>query len=195
MAIKLVVGIGNPGQEYENTRHNVGFLFLDFLAKKAEGEFVLDKKIGALTAKGSISLKHKKVNLILAKLESYMNTSGIAVAKLKTALKVKPEDIVIVQDDIDIPFGNSKLSFDRNSGGHRGIESVIKSMKTKKFYRLRIGTGTGTIRKAHQEPEKKRDEIIKDYVLSRFTSKERETLNETFMEGLDKIIGLLNQRQ
>lgn len=194
MIVKLIIGIGNPGREYENTRHNVGFLFLDFLAKKVEGEFALDKKISALTAKGSVSLKHKKVNLILAKSESYVNTSGIVIAKLKTAFKVKPEDIIIVQDDIDIPFGNSKLSFDRNSGGHRGIESVIKSLKTKKFYRLRIGTSTGIIKKAHQESEKKRDEIIKNYVLSKFSPKEHETLNETFMEGLDKIIGLLNRK-
>ncbi|HYU65092.1 MAG TPA: aminoacyl-tRNA hydrolase [Candidatus Paceibacterota bacterium] len=194
MKAKLIIGLGNPGLEYEQTRHNIGLIFIDFLAKKTGNEnFNFDKKLNAQIMKGSIALQHNQMKLILAKPESYVNTSGSIIAKLKSNLKVKSEDIIIVHDDLDIPFGNTKLSFDKNSGGHRGIESIMKALKTKKFYRLRIGTQTNAIEKAHQYNDKKRDELIKDFVLSKFSSSEHNLLKQTFVEGLDKLISLFNQ--
>ncbi len=114
--IKLIVGLGNPGKEYEHTRHNAGFLFIDILEN---------------------NLKNKKI--ILAKTQAFMNKSGAAILSLMKFYKIKPENILVVHDDIDILWGKFKLSFGRSSAGHKGVESVIKSLKTKNFWRLRIG--------------------------------------------------------
>src|SRR3990167_3865360 len=134
---KLIVGLGNPDQEYQNTRHNVGFMFLDYLTKKIDAnDFAEDKKSNALVSKSKI----EKTLTILAKPLCYVNKSGEVVSKLAKFYKVKPADIIVVQDDLDIEFASFKNSFEKNSGGHKGIESIIKALKTNKFYRLRIGT-------------------------------------------------------
>ena len=112
--IKLIIGLGNPGKEYEKTYHNVGFLAIDFLAK----------------------------NLPIAKLVksgSYMNQSGLFVAKASKKYGAKSDQIMIIHDDADIELGKYKISFGRGSAGHRGIDSIIKSLGTKNFWRLRIG--------------------------------------------------------
>ena len=124
MQIKLIIGIGNPGKKYERTRHNAGFLFID-------------------------ELERLKIKITLAKSQSFMNESGRAVVDLikfyhptgdlPKGDKIKPENILIVHDDIDILWGNYKFSFGRSSAGHKGVESIIKSLKTKNFWRLRIG--------------------------------------------------------
>lgn len=184
---KLIIGIGNPDEEYQNTRHNIGFTFLDYLAKKTEGDdFEFEKKLESKVAK----TKMKRFAAILAKPQTYVNKSGLAAAKLKNFAKVKPEDIVVVQDDLDIPFGNTKISFDKNSGGHRGIESIIKALKTKKFYRLRIGLASPSLKKGRAQSDAKRDEFVRKFVLSKFTPSENEKLKSIFKEALAKIEAL-----
>mgnify|MGYP003392928196 CR=1 FL=1 len=185
---KIIIGLGNIGNEYQDTRHNIGFMFLDFLAKKEKMlDFELDKKVEGETSKGKV----KKSSVFLIKPHTFVNKSGLTVSKAKLAYKAKPENIIIVQDDLDIPFGNTKISFDRNSGGHKGIDSIIKALKTKKFYRLRIGLSTKSLMKARQESEKKRDEFVLKFVLSKFTKSEDEELKKIFKEGYDKIMNLL----
>src|SRR3989344_6610671 len=152
--IKLIVGLGNPGKEYERTRHNVGFLFIEIL----ENNF-----------------KNKKI--ILAKSQNFMNESGKAVATLIKLYKLNPENVLIVHDDIDILWGDFKFSFGRSSAGHKGVESVIKSLKTKNFWRLRIGIQP-TIKK-----HTKADKII----LKKFTRKELEELKETTKKAVSKL--------
>jgi len=191
---KLIIGLGNPGTEYEKTRHNVGFLFIDYLASKIKADdFESDNKSGVILANGSISLKNKTTKLILAKPQSYMNKSGPVVSALMKKFKLKPENIIVVQDDLDIPFGNIKLSFDKNSAGHQGIESIIKNLKTKKFYRLRIGTQNKTLQKAHQQSTKKRDEMVKDFVLNKFSPNEQETLTNLYPDVFDRLLSILHQ--
>src|SRR3989344_4538649 len=112
--IKLIVGLGNPGKEYEYTRHNAGFLFIDILGN---------------------NFKNKKI--ILAKTQAFMNESGRAVANLMKSRKIKPENLLVIHDDIDILWGDFKFSFGRSSAGHKGVESVIKTLKTRNFWRLR----------------------------------------------------------
>jgi len=177
--MKLIVGIGNPDEKYLETRHNVGFMFVDFVAKKIEADdFVLDKKLNAMVAKGYLDKKP----VILAKPLSYVNESGGVVGKMARFYKVKSADIIVVQDDLDIEFGNCKNSFDKNSGGHKGIDSIINSLRTKKFYRLRIGTAVRALDKAREQSEKKRDAFVMDFVLSKFTPKDRETLKDVFKD-------------
>ena len=182
--LKVIIGLGNPDEEYVGTRHNVGFMMLDYVAKKNDGgEFELDKKINALSTKAKIDT----IPVVLLKPLTFVNKTGEVAIKAKNLYKAKPEDIILIHDDLDIEFGNIKLSFDKNSGGHRGVESVMKSLKTKKFWRLRIGTANNILKKAYKMSEKKKNEAIIDFVLGKFGKKENEELKSIFKEGLEKI--------
>ena len=184
MAIKLIIGIGNPDEQYEETRHNVGFMMIDYIAKKNDfGDFEMNKKLNTLTAKGKLDGS----SVILTKPQTYVNKTGEAAAKLKNFYKVKPEQILVIQDDLDVPFGNTKISFDKNSGGHKGIESIMKSLKTKKFYRLRIGLAKPALQKARQQSDKKRDEFVVKMVLSKFSPSEQDEIKKIFKEGYEKL--------
>ncbi len=188
--MKLIIGLGNPDLEYAETRHNVGFMFLDHIVRKTDAnDFALEKKLDALVSKTKID----GTPTVLAKPLSYVNKSGEAAAKLAKFFKAKPQDIIVVQDDLDIEFGACKMSFDKNSGGHKGIESIIKALKTKKFYRLRVGVAVRALDKARQQSEAKRDEFVKDFVLSKFSAKDRETLKDVFKELWLRLEQILKQ--
>lgn len=187
MAIKLIIGIGNPDEQYKDTRHNVGFMMVDYVAKKNDfDDFEMNKKLNALTTKGKL----EDSSMILTKPQTYVNKTGEAAIKLKNFYKVKPEQILVIQDDLDIPFGNTKISFEKNSGGHKGIESIMKALKTKKFYRLRIGLAKPALQKARQQSDKKRDEFVVKMVLSKFSPSEQEEIKKIFKEGYEKILQL-----
>ncbi len=188
--MKLIVGIGNPEEKYLETRHNVGFMFVDQIAKKlGANSFTEDKKLNAFVSK----TKFEKTPLVLAKPTTYVNKSGEAVAKLAKLYKVKPADIIVVQDDLDIEFGHCKNSFDKNSGGHKGIESIIKALKTKKFYRIRIGLGVKALDKARDQSDTKRDEFVQDFVLSKFTPAAKDTLKDVFKDCWVRLEQILKQ--
>ncbi len=122
--IKLVIGLGNPGQDYANTYHNAGLLFIDYLASNSR-----------LTTHDP-----PPKNLKLLKSDTYMNESGAYVKKAMKKHGAKPEEVLIAHDESDLALGTFKLSFDRSSAGHKGVQSVMDSLGTKKFWRLRIGT-------------------------------------------------------
>lgn len=186
--MKLIIGIGNPDEQYQGTRHNIGFMFLDYLAKKIDAnDFTEDKKANALVSKSKI----EKTPVILGKPLSYVNKSGEVVSKLARLYKVKPADVVIVQDDLDIEFGSFKNSFDKNSGGHKGIESIIKSLRTKKFYRLRIGVSVKALQKARQESDKKRDAFVMDFVLAKFSPKDQDVIKKMFPLIYERLLQVL----
>ncbi|OGN01436.1 MAG: aminoacyl-tRNA hydrolase [Candidatus Yanofskybacteria bacterium RIFCSPLOWO2_02_FULL_43_10] len=185
---KLIIGLGNPDEEYQNTRHNVGFMFLDYLAKKIDAnDFAEDKKHNAMISKSKI----EKTSVILAKPLSYVNKSGDVVLKLIKNYKLKIENLVVVHDDLDIEFGSFKNSFEKNSGGHKGVESIIKALKTNKFYRLRIGTSVRALLKAREQSDKKRDDFVMDFVLSKFTKMEHEKLKSLFKEASERLLQIL----
>jgi PTH1 family peptidyl-tRNA hydrolase len=175
--MKLIVGIGNPDPQYLETRHNVGWQFLDWLGKK----YKADKSEENAKLFGEVAkIDIEGIKGWVLKPHTYVNESGKSVAKAKTWVKAKNEDIVVVQDDLDIPFGNCKLSYEKNSGGHRGVESIIKALKTTKFHRIRIGTGVRALDKARDQSDAKRDAFVKDYVLKKFTPGERDELKAIF---------------
>ena len=193
--LKVIIGLGNYEEEYGGTRHNVGFMMLDYIAKSAKGgsasggkndggEFELDKKLNALSTKTKIEI----MPVVLLKPLTFVNKTGEVATKAKSFYKVKPEDIILIHDDLDIEFGNTKLSFEKNSGGHRGVESVMKSLKTKKFWRLRIGTANGKLKKAYKMSEKKKNDAIVDFVLGKFTKNETEELKAIFKTGVEKLL-------
>lgn len=193
--MKLIVGLGNPDPEYAGTRHNVGWQFLDWLNEKYKGgTFSDENKILSRVAKIKIGPRQGSRTGIVAwliKPQTYVNKSGQAVAKAKTWAKAKNDDTVIVHDDLDIPFGMCKLSFDKNSGGHKGVESVTSYLKTKKFYRIRIGTGVRALDNARGQSDKKRDEFVRDFVLKEFTPSERKELSGIFAACETRLIQIL----
>ncbi len=190
MATKLIIGIGNPDPQYLQTRHNVGFMFLDYLIQNSKFKIQNSgEKLNALVWQGKI----EKTPVILAKPLCYVNKSGEVVAKLAKFYKVKPKDIIVAQDDLDIEFGSFKNSFEKNSGGHKGIESVIKALKTNKFYRLRIGTSVRALDKAREQSDKKRDAFVMDFVLGKFSPKDQDIIKKMFPLLYDRLLMLLKQ--
>jgi PTH1 family peptidyl-tRNA hydrolase len=189
--MKLIIGIGNPDPQYLETRHNVGWQFLDWLNKRYKGDkFAEQKKIDAQVAKVQI----EKFKAWLVKPSTYVNRSGLATAKAKKWAKAKNEDIVVIQDDLDVPFGKCKMSFEKNSGGHRGIESVMSSLKSKKFFRVRIGLGVKALDKARMQTSKNRDEFVRDYVLKKFTAPQREKLKQVFKDCEVRLLHALKSK-
>lgn len=191
----LFFGLGNPGSEYEKSRHSVGRMALDFLFEsKKFGEWKLNKKTKSLESVGSLNSK----DVLLIKPETFMNKSGQAVTAYGvTAVK----KLLVVHDDVDLPLGTIRFSFGRGSGGHRGLDSIIKSLKTKDFIRLRLGispaTPLGKIKKPSSEKVtdfviadfKKNEEIILEKVFKRTT----EALTCLAENGLSKTMNIYNK--
>lgn len=134
--IRLVVGLGNPGAEYESTYHNAGALALDFMAGKLapEGEWK--------SPRGGGFSYLKTADLILVRPESFMNESGFPVRKALTYFKIKPEHLLLIHDDSDLELGSLKIAFGQRSAGHHGVDSVIRELGTQEFWRARIGIRT-----------------------------------------------------
>ncbi len=165
--MKLVVGLGNPGKEYENTRHNVGFMVID---NYCEGE-KSSKKFNGI-------FYEKKINgekIIFLKPQSYMNLSGIVVKAFQKFYKIKYEDILIIHDDLDLKLGSAKIKISSSSGGDNGVKSIINELGTKDFVQYKIGISNN---KSIQ---------TKDYVLGKFTLEEKEILNKKIKESKDII--------
>ena len=149
--MKLIIGLGNPGTKYEKTRHNIGFMVLDVLIKNEQFD-------------------SKKVKLI--KPQTFMNNSGQEVKKITDYYKIKPEDIIVIHDDIDLPLGEIKIQQNRSSAGHKGVQSIIDSLGTKDFTRMRIGI----------RPEELIQETEK-FVIQKFTQEEQDIINETIKKA------------
>ncbi len=160
----LIVGLGNPGEEYKKTRHNVGFMFVDRLADKENFSYDKKQEIEVLTIK----------NMVLAKPQTFMNDSGRAVRKIMDFYKWKVEDLVVIHDDLDIAFGEFKIQRDKGPKVHNGIKSIERTLGRSDFWRVRIGIdnrqpgvsyGTGA-----------------DYVLSSLSKDELKELEGVFDE-------------
>jgi PTH1 family peptidyl-tRNA hydrolase len=132
----LIVGLGNPGRKYMHTRHNVGFMFLDYLAGETGASFN-ESKWEADFAKTSFWSKP----LLLAKPTSYMNLSGFPVKRIASFYQIPPERIVVIHDDLDLDVGRLKIVTGRGAGGHNGIKSIIEQLGTREFIRVRVGIG------------------------------------------------------
>jgi peptidyl-tRNA hydrolase, PTH1 family len=161
----LIAGLGNPGKKYAKTRHNVGFRIIDALKKSP------------ILAEGK--------EIILLKPDTFMNESGKAVQKTLAYYKISPENLIIVHDEIDLPFGEIKVSKDSSSAGHKGVQSVIDELKTKDFTRIRIGINQAA-RNEKQE--------VSDFVLEKFSKKEEKEFEGITKRAIEEINALLSSR-
>lgn len=195
----LIIGLGNPGEEYAKTRHNIGRLAVEVFADSIGMEdWKPDSAARSLVGQGSLG----SAKIICALPETFMNKSGLAAAYLAKAKRVKLENVIIVHDDMDLPAGAMKISFDRGSGGHRGVESIIKALKTREFVRVRVGvsptTPGGKLRKPVGEDKIIRfltGATIKDdefKVFKKVFKKTSEALMMIVEEGREKAMNVFN---
>ena len=179
--MKLVAGLGNPGKEYENTRHNTGRILVGIIEKKFEKD-------------------GEKQRIKFLVLDTFMNNSGKAVAPL---IKTKKdlENLLVIYDDIDLPLGKMKISFNRSSGGHNGLNSVIKALKSEEFLRIRIGISPATPKGVVRKP--KGEKAVLNFLLGEFKKPELEIIKKLskkvaeavetiFTEGKEKAMSLYN---
>jgi PTH1 family peptidyl-tRNA hydrolase len=160
-SVRMVVGLGNPGPRYESTRHNIGFRVIDRLAERL-GMSVTRSRFNALYAKGRIEGRE----VILAKPQSFMNLSGAPVRALADYFDIEPREILVVYDEIDLPFGRMKVVAKGGHGGHNGVRSLIDTLKERDFARLRMGVG---------RPEPRIE--VSDWVLGRFSGDDADFLD------------------
>lgn len=158
--MKALVGLGNPGSFYAQTRHNIGYMLVDWIRKK--GNF---SKFGRTALSVVFVGEYPGGELLLVKPTTYMNRSGLAVRALLQKFSLPLEAILIACDDVNLPFGVLRIRQKGSAGGHKGLESIVNIMETHSFHRLRLGVGSAS-----------REKILTDFVLSPFTSEERESL-------------------
>ena len=168
--IKLIVGLGNPGREYENTRHNAGFWWVDEFARLQKLSFKSETKFHGLTARG---LAHGR-EILLLKPQTFMNVSGRAVVALAQFYKIAPAEMLVVHDELDLPPGVARLKMGGGHGGHNGLKDIIAHLGTKDFWRLRIGIG---------HPGERADVV--DYVLHEPRREEAELIQHAMQRAQD----------
>lgn len=166
----IIVGLGNPGEEYVNTRHNVGRIALEAFRKKNDfQDWYQNGKLNALVSEGKMA---KAGKVMLVEPETFMNKSGASVKPLITSAK-KAEELIVVHDDLDLPLGRIKISFNKSSGGHRGVESIIKAIKTEAFIRVRVGISPATPKGVVKKPKE-----VNDFIIDPFKPKELELIKK-----------------
>ena len=186
----LIAGLGNPGQQYAGTRHNIGFMMLDHFAEKNNLTFT-DSKWKALVSKAVVWDE----SVVLLKPQTFMNLSGMAVAQAVNFYKLQPANIIVIHDDLDMEFGRLKIVSGGGDGGHKGIRSIIEHLGTKNFPRIKIGIG----RPPTPVPPDK-------YVLSTFNSEEKkmieqkmslviEGLRVSLQQGISAAMTFINQKR
>ncbi|MGH2436964.1 MAG: aminoacyl-tRNA hydrolase [bacterium] len=169
--MKLIVGLGNPGSRYRGTRHNVGWEVLERLARK-HGIAIEEDTGWAEVGRGDIG-PHR---VVLARPMTYVNASGMAVQDLRRRYRVKPSDLFLIVDDLDLPLGRLRLRQKGTAGGHNGLRSVIEALGTDGFPRMRVGIG---------RPPGKTDAA--DHVLARFSAEERQMLNDALDRAVEAL--------
>ena len=176
----LIVGLGNPGPNYAKTRHNIGQMVLDELAKEVGGSFKKHSKASAVVVEGRLGFGGPKV--ILMKSLGYMNTSGGPVSAIAKFYGIDPGHVIVVHDELDIPFDTIKLKIGGGEGGHNGLRDITKALGTKDYYRVRIGIG---------RPPGRMDTA--DFVLKPFSSTEAKTLPFLISNAADATVMLIKE--
>ncbi|HOX60558.1 MAG TPA: aminoacyl-tRNA hydrolase [Candidatus Magasanikbacteria bacterium] len=183
--MKLIVGLGNPGKQYEKTRHNYGFMVLDALRERLSshgaGKWELSRKFNAEIC----GTNYGGERVILAKPMTFMNESGLSVQLLAHYYKILPADILIIHDDKDLQLGLVKVQFDRGHAGHNGVRSIIERLHTQAFARVRLGIAPNNLKKMADTA---------DFVLDKFGLLERGTVRQATDEALKETLTFINKK-
>jgi len=203
--MQIIVGLGNPGLKYKKTRHNIGFRVLDAIREENDfPKFKSDKKLKAKITKGTVSEKE----VLLAKPQTFMNSSGIAVNALISNCKFQIANLIVLHDDFDLPLGEIKIVENSSSGGHHGVQSIIDTLKTQNFTRLKIGirpisncmvaknkngysdnrARSALLQIANLENQKLKAE---DFVLKKFSKQEESAFSQVIKKSCQAITSLL----
>ncbi len=205
-SISLIVGLGNPGSEYERTRHNIGFMAIDRLATSWSISLGKEKRFYGLFGEGRLSSRLASSGKIrLLKPTTYMNVSGQSVRACADWFKGTPENILVVYDDMDLPLGKLRLRPSGSAGGHNGMKSIISHLGTQNFPRLRLGIGRGGKDDGDIAIATKANQNVTNHVLGGFSATETKILPEIFnlaestvtsilADGLEKAMSLYNSR-
>jgi PTH1 family peptidyl-tRNA hydrolase len=177
--IRLIVGLGNPGREYEKTRHNAGFWWVDAIAERKRAAWKRETKFSGYTTK----VEEGGREFLLLKPSTYMNESGRSVAALLRFFKIEPAAMLVVHDELDLPPGTVKLKKGGGTGGHNGLTDVVEVLGTKDFWRLRVGIG----HPGHKD-------LVSDYVLAKARREEQEAIDPPFERSLDLLPKLATGR-
>jgi len=177
--LKLIVGLGNPGSEYRDTRHNAGFMVADALVDRWRVRDQWREKFEALLIKTAVhdaraSMVAGGDQVVIVKPLTFMNLSGQAVAAIAGFYKIEPADVFVVTDDVALPLGRLRARREGGAGGHNGLKSIIQSLATQAFPRMRVGVGRG---------DNRRD--LADHVLGRFDADERDTVSAAVLRAAD----------
>jgi PTH1 family peptidyl-tRNA hydrolase len=181
--MKLIIGLGNPGKQYENTRHNAGFMMVDKIKENYNfPDFEFNKKFDANVSVGNANLRSTDEKIILAKPQTFMNNSGNSVRAILDFYKLTPKDIIVIHDDIDLTLGKYKITDDSGSAGHNGVQDIIDKIDTKDFKRIRIGIANENLRSVIDPA---------DFVLQKFSEEELEIIENISGEIIEEIGKLL----
>jgi PTH1 family peptidyl-tRNA hydrolase len=172
--IRLIVGLGNPGAEYTDTRHNAGFWFLDSLAEHLSVSFRFDKRFNAAESKTQVHSSTNSKDITLLKPQTFMNRSGQSVGAVARYYKLQPEQILVAHDELDLGVGDNRIKLSGGHGGHNGLKDIINHLGTKDFFRLRIGIG-------HPGD---RNQVI-NYVLHKASISDQSAIEEANQRSLD----------
>ncbi len=182
--MKLIIGLGNPGRGYAKNRHNAGFMCVNHIARAYN--IILDRKQSkARVGTGKIAGEE----VILAKPGTFMNLSGESVALLIKRYGISPDDLIVIHDDLDLPLGKIRIRKGSTSGGHKGVNSIITSLGTRDFVRIRIGIGRPLEDKIPVSEERK----IRDYVLTDFTPEEKKIMTEVIARASEAVLCLISE--
>ena len=205
-SISLIVGLGNPGAEYERTRHNIGFMAVDRLATSWSISLGKEKRFYGIFGEGRLSPRLASSGKIrLLKPTTYMNVSGQSVRACADWFKGNPENILVIYDDMDLPLGKLRLRPSGSAGGHNGMKSIISHLGTQNFPRLRLGIGRGGKNDVDGAISSKANQNVTNHVLGGFSTTETKILPEIFdlaestvtsilADGLEKAMSLYNSR-
>lgn len=164
----LIVGLGNPGEEYSKTRHNFGFMVIDALIEHTGANSISTKYLAHFW-----NARVGRAPAILMEPQTYMNTSGQVVAPFMKTKGLDANDLIVVHDDLDLPFGTIRVSENASAAGHNGVQSIIDHIGTQNFFRVRVGIG-----------RPKNNKPIEDYVLARFSAEEKKSLPEIIEQAI-----------
>ena len=185
----IVTGLGNPGEEYKNTRHNAGRIVVESLTKSSGSDFTdwkEDKKTKTLTSKGTFN--GKKLTLVWP--DNFMNNSGGSIKPLITSKKAA-EELIVIHDDLDLPIGSFRISFNRGPGGHNGVKSIIQNIKTEAFIRIRVGISPVTPKGLIKRPVGEKD--VEKLILGEFKKPELDLLKKESKKIIEAIACIITE--